>query len=257
MAKKAKVEELINQEVALVRPSLRDERGLLPGVEYHYDEFGLIDWRQHIKDKHIVLNRNAFARESIDVDSLSPEKLAEYKASATEDKLLIKLPGFRDVARLRGIVSATPKVWWENNAVICEYIIDWLPNYETNYQKFQHGAVASASVDSVSPMFRPFLEAVACNRAFARAVRESLCIHIVGYDELDPNLREEVIPEGSPRAVLEKQCIERGVSFSTLALYLEGAGITPDEGKEWKQFSDIPDYHCLTGLKLIKDESKH
>lgn len=237
-----------------VQPSFRDRDGMVRGFKYQYDSYGFVDWRKHIKDEHLVLNREVYAREGIDVKILNAEEIAKLKAEATADKLLIKLDGFKDIARLRGIKSAEPVVKWDefSGNAICHYTIHWIANRETDYTGQSHTAVASASTTSVGPNWQKYIETIASNRAFSRAVRESLCIHIVGAEEIDDLDKDvQIAPTGNPQKFLEELCAEKKLDFWAVKKYMEGAGMDIDE--QWTKISDIPQKLILTLGGLIKN----
>ncbi len=200
--------------------------GLVKNLEYKYDSYGFIDWRAMINPKHIVLNRNSLAKAGIPYESLSDADREKYLNEWPDDKKIIRLAGFKEVARLRGYQSITNKVEQVGDKVICHCTIEWKPNFE-GY--FSYTAAASASPANVAPEYSQALEAIACNRAFARAVRESLNIHVVSDEELDPNKVEEVsnskIPSTHPRAQLIKKCTDMGVEFPAVKTMLAGLGL--------------------------------
>lgn len=241
-------------EDVLVSPygHLRDTNGLLKSISYEYDEYGFVKWRNLIKPEHIVLNKAAYAKDGEDVSILTKEEIEEKKASAPEDRLLIKLAGFRTLSKVRGFLSILPSISFRDQAVICETTIKWLPNFETDFQIVETRGVASASRDSVAPTYAPFLEAIASNRAFVRTVREFLGIFTVCEEEINTNEVVEVSSVLRPSKYLAKICKEKGIDFPILLSYLDTHGVPVSDSMDC--FEKIPDKIATTALELIKND---
>lgn len=227
-----------------------DNRGLLKNIEYKYDSYGFVDWRAMINPKHIVLNRNSVAKAGYVYEALSDSDREKFLNEWPDDKKVIRLAGFKEVARLRGYYSVDNQIKQEGEKVICHCTIQWARNFEG---QFTYTAVASASPANVAPDYVQFLEAVACNRAFSRAVRESLNIHIVSDEELDQNKVEEVsnknIPSTHPRAQLIKVCQEKGIEFSTVKLMIGSLNI---DNEDIVSFDTIPAPTAMAVLAEIR-----
>lgn len=235
------------------RTYLRDDNNLIKGINYEYDEYGFIKWRNLIKSEHIVLNKAAFAKDGDDITALTKEETEEKKLTVSEDKLLIKLAGFRDLCNLRGFISILPSISYrDSQSVICETTIEWLPNFETGFNIVKTRGTASASPASVAPTYVPFLEAIASNRAFVRAVREFLRIFTVCEEEMNMNEVVEVSSVLRPSKYLSKICKEKSISFDTLLSYLEANGLSISESMDC--FEKIPDKIATTALELIKND---
>ena len=74
-----------------VKELKRDDNGLLDGVNYVFNEEGLVDWRKMVKQEYLVANRQR--AKSLDVSEL-------------EDKdLLILLVGIKELAQIIGYKS--------------------------------------------------------------------------------------------------------------------------------------------------------
>lgn len=235
------------------RKNLRDSNNLIKGINYEYDEYGFVKWRNLIKSEHIVLNKAAFAKDGDDITALTKEETEEKKLTVSEDKLLIKLAGFRDLCNLRGFISILPSISYKDSqSVICETTIEWLPNFETGFNIVKTRGIASASPASVAPTYVPFLEAIASNRAFVRAVREFLRIFTVCEEEMNMNEIVEVSSVLRPSKYLSKICKEKSISFDTLLSYLEANGLSISESMDC--FEKIPDKIATTALELIKND---
>ena len=77
MAAKKKVE---------TKPELRS---VLPKTES-----GVIDWRKIVSKKNILLNRNNFAKNGIDVDQLTEDEVNRLKDESPDKDVMISLGGF-------------------------------------------------------------------------------------------------------------------------------------------------------------------
>lgn len=240
------------EHVVLSERSLRDHDGLLKSVNYVFDSVGFINWRAMIPKEHIVLNRSAAAKLGINLELLSDDDKQKYLDEWSDDKKVVKLSGFREIARLRGFESVDFKLSQEGQKVVCSCTIDWIPNFEN--KGFSYTGVASASPESVGDkVYVKFLEAIAANRAFCRAVRESLNIYITSDEELDSTEKVEIATASSgPVAVLRKKCEDKGISFESIKKLLEGKGLESDEWVSWATLSIPAAVEALNEFK--KDE---
>ena len=80
--------------------------------------------------------------------------------------------------------------------------------------------MANATLNNTSSFATKFLEAIACNRAFIRCVRNFLNVHIVGDDEIDKSAVKpasgSAIAPLTPNSILEKEF--DSVSYTHLTL---------------------------------------
>lgn len=230
--------------------SLRNYDGLIKNLQYKYDSYGFVDWRAMINPKHVVLNRNSVAKAGLNYEALSDADREKFLVEWPDEKKIIKLAGFKEVARLRGYNSVNNRVEQFGEKVICHCTIEWLPNCD-GY--FTYTAAASASPANVAPEYSQALEAIACNRAFARAVRESLNIHVVSDEELDPNKVEEVsnakIPSTHPRAQLIKKCGDMGIEFPAVKTMIVGLGL---DNIDIVSFDTIPGPTAMSVLDEVR-----
>lgn len=230
--------------------SLRDSNGLIKNLQYKYDTYGFVDWRAMINPKHVVLNRNSVAKAGLNYEALSDTDREKFLVEWPDEKKIIKLAGFKEVARLRGYSSVKNTVEQVGEKVICHCTIEWIMNCD-GY--FTYTAAASASPANVAPEYSQALEAIACNRAFARAVRESLNIHVVSDEELDPNKVEEVsnakIPSTHPRAQLIKKCGEMGIEFPAVKTMIIGLGL---DNIDIVSFDTIPGPTAMSVLDEVR-----
>lgn len=170
----------------------RNEYGLLEHVKYEYLEDCSVNWRKMIPSKYIVPNKNNFEKRGVAI----PENQAEI-----EDKdLLILLAGFKEVGYIRGYTSVTYQVSVNSDMVGAQCNIKWIPNYESNMNSVEFCALADASVNNTQAFGRNYLSTIAENRAFVRAVRNFLKIHILGADEIGKGEAQEDAVSSSPTA---------------------------------------------------------
>lgn len=157
---------------------MRDENGLMKSIKYILNTDGTVNWRAMLKQEYLYPNPDFFKNRKLAI----PDSV-----DGLEDKqLLIYLAGLKDVAKIRGFTS----VEFDLNTVHPEHIqakcrIVWIPNFESDFKENLYEEYASATKSNADGFGMKFPEAIACNRAFVRCVRNYLGINIVGADELD------------------------------------------------------------------------
>ena len=238
----------------------RNEHGLLESVDYIFNEDGSVNWRAMINPEHLYPNKDWFEMRKMPV----PESIE----GLDDSQLLIKLGGIKELAKLRGINSVSYVVEEssdERSVVRC--LVDFISNYETVDQQgiggIHFSSVANATIHNTNGFAAKFLECIAENRAFVRAVRNFLGIHIVGADEIDTSKNKSpiVVPPSSsgakdisPQGILKEKV---GTDFNSFlnklrALYSDGKYENdPEVIKSWKDYKDIPAKECRKLLKLI------
>lgn len=239
---------------------IRNEDGLISDVEYVFNEDGSINWRAMIKQEFLFPNKSWF-------DSRK-QAIPNTIAGLNDTQLLIKLGGIKEVAKLRGFTSVKYDVIkCEPNYVTVKCGITWIPNYESNYESYYED-VANATVNNTSDFAIKFLETIAANRAFVRAVRNYLNIHIVGFDEIDSSKKsssaimdeETEITLPSSQGMLEKICKNNGINdfaeFQTvLRKWWKTGSYKNEEVKIWKSYSDISAKDARILMSLIKNNT--
>jgi len=234
----------------------RDENGLLINKTYVFEDDGTVNWKAMIPKEYIVVNKDYFEKRNIDVPT-SIEGLADKQ-------LMILLPGFKELAVIRGIVEVKKRVVesnYERAVVECTVILT--ENYETkNGMPIYYSEVANATFANTNQSSQLFLETIASNRAFVRAVRNALRIDIVGEDEMNSVTYK---PDGEETgkaevwmalAVAAKNAVTKKYpeGFKTFADFKAAliAKNTPD-AESWQDWKDIPPQ---TSLKLIGQLNK-
>lgn len=227
----------------------RNIHGLIDGIDYVFNEDGSVDWREMIKEEHLFPNRSWFESRGKDMPSST--------AGLQDFQLLIKLGGIKELARLRGFNSVkyhTVKCEKDHVAVVCE--IEFIGNYETGGQPITFQDMANANLQNTSSFATKFLETIACNRAFVRAVRNFLNVHIVGDDEIDkstPNSEPSSFAASlTPNGMLENK-FENFPSFQDKLRQLWKQELYRNESvTDWSAFEDIPPKEARVLIKLLK-----
>jgi len=235
----------------------RDKDGLLPNIVYQYNEDGTVDYKAMIPPQFIVFNRQKEA----DIKSTYNKELKELNPIECDPKYqLILLAGFKHIAKIRGynkVVFSRPSYGMNGVSVTCD--ITWRQNYETEGE-VTYGDVGGASTNNTSPIGKNklgewayYLETIAANRAFVRAVRNFLAIPTLGFDEIGSSLSEETpqtMEISPPHINLERKCAAKGIKLEFLIKKaikdkweLEG---NPSEWTEWKDISPRDSYALLS-----------
>ncbi len=236
----------------------RDEMGLLKNVNYIFKDDGTVDWKAMIPSKYIVINTEFFEKRQIAVPD---------STSGLEDKqLLILLGGIKELAKIRGITSVSKRVVESSNdraVVICT--VTFTPNYETGMQPFSYEEVASATLNNAIGFGQLYLETIASNRAFVRAVRNALRVDIVGSDELanfTSSTGSETTSESEPWHALRDaaknastQAFPDGFkTFDEFKSVLLQKKIDGADG--WNDWKDIPPTTIFKLITLLKKTQK-
>lgn len=163
----------------------RDENNMVVGLTYQYNEDGeTINWRKMVDPKDLVVNRQN--KEELEKKLKKP--FDQIQVSEVEDRhLLILLRGIKKLAKIRGYTAAIPTV----NASTPTHAsvtmnITWIPNKEDPVSVTE-GDTASANLMNTESFAQLYLDSIAKNRAYVRAVRTFLGIEIVGKDEVGPS----------------------------------------------------------------------
>ena len=226
----------------------RDENGLLKNTQYIFNEDGSIDWRKMVNDEHLFPNAQAF--------NGNPPSSIE---GIPDNKLLIKLAGIKELARLRGFSDVSYQVVkceLDHVAVICK--MTFIPNFETDAKAIVFEDMANATLDNTHDFGQNFLETMACNRAFVRCVRNFLNIHIVGADEIGKSnnnsaKKSSSMPGHSPQAILSTAYDSDFESFKSDLRKLWQKDLYKNNNiKDWSEFNDIPIKEARILIKLVK-----
>ena len=232
----------------------RNSFGLLDNVDYTFDDDGSVNWRSMIKDEHLFPNKSWFDMRRKDVPR-TIDGLGDHQ-------LLIKLSGIKELAKLRGfsdVAYEVVKCEPDHVAVICR--VTFLPNYETGGKAVVFQDMANATLNNTSNFATKFLETIACNRAFVRAVRNFLNVHIVGDDEIDKstapaptaNVSMGLTPSSMVEGLAKEKlsCANFEEFRTVLRDWWQSGKYKNNDVKDWNDYEDIPASQARILMKLI------
>lgn len=232
----------------------RNSFGLLDNVDYTFDDDGSVNWRSMIKDEHLFPNKSWFDMRRKDMPR-TIDGLGDHQ-------LLIKLSGIKELAKLRGfsdVAYEVVKCEPDHVAVICR--VTFLPNYETGGKAVVFQDMANATLNNTSNFATKFLETIACNRAFVRAVRNFLNVHIVGDDEIDKSTAPAPIANTNmgltPSSMVEGlakeklSCANFEEFRTVLRDWWQSGKYKNNDVKDWNDYDDIPAAQARILMKLI------
>lgn len=235
----------------------RNEKGLFENITYLYREDGLgIDWRKMLKPEHLAINRQY---ETELKTKFNTDDINTVDKTQLEDRyLMILLAGIKYLAKLRGYYEIDNKVTHVTDfKAVANCAITWIPNEETiDAQTFSDSA--SATSQNTQGFGSAYLESIACNRAFVRAVRNYLEINIVGADELKDQKealkQESGLKTDSPVKIVRQKLVDKGIK--TLEQLQEFAGKHKDKFStnpaEWTKLEELDSTDLFTILSLLK-----
>lgn len=220
----------------------RDEKGLLPGIQYIYnDDKKSVNWRAMVKPEYLVPNK---------------QRTQETDVTKLEDKdLIILLHGLKELADLRGykVVDFDVKTA-QREFVSTKCVIEWLPNFEKGGESIKFASTADAHFENTEGFGQKFLTAIAENRAFARCIRNFLKINIVSQEELSKEEPQENAAPQKPEQILTVLMEKAGISFEQLKEKLIAESF---EGAELlESVSDIPKMKIYELTARIDDAIK-
>ena len=233
----------------------RNEHGLLESVDYEFNQDGSVNWRAMISPEHLYPNKDHFEMRKMPV----PDSIEGLE----DNQLLIKLGGIKELAKLRGFHNLTYDIYESSDSrVVTQCMINWIDNYESNGSQ-TFSSIANATIQNTNGFAAKFLECIAENRAFVRAVRNFLGIHIVGADEIDSSKNKSPIvappsssgaKDISPQGILKEKAGTDFNSFKeSLRAWYKTEAYTndPEVIKEWADYKDVPAKECRKLLKLL------
>jgi hypothetical protein len=222
----------------------RNDFGLIcdDSVVYVYNDDGTINWRKMIKPEFLVPNKKYFQEKGLPI----PETV-----DGLEDKyVLILLGGLKELAQTRGFRSIEHNVTAPSeNYVISVCKIIWEPNYETSDREVIFSAIGDAHPRNTVGLGKDFLGPIAENRAFCRAVRNFLKIHIVSTEEAGLSAGESQ-PEDASTKLLREAMTKYAIPFETIKARLVEESF--DKAADMTELKDIPRHKQLELLERIK-----
>jgi hypothetical protein len=224
----------------------RDENGLVKGVDYVFDEHGMIDWRKTLPKKFFYFKDDQYQGEDID--------------NVPDNALLVYLDGFKWLAKIRGYKSIRyPVVQSNTDFATCVCEIDWIGNYETEGRDVVHSSVGYSTLDNTSDFMGLYLGPDAENKAFIRAVRTFLRVNVCGGEEIAPEnnfkrvkIRKEAKNEyGSSDVVnILEDCMNKlNLDFATVLKTVKDDGEKFDEDP--KNLKELHSKKPTLTMKLI------
>lgn len=230
---------------------LRDERGLIKTVEHKFNQFGFVDWREMVNSEYIFLNKYNLAAKGIDVEILEDEERKNLIESAEERDLVIGLEGFRELARLRGIKKIETHLGHKDeHSTSVTVTIEWISNFE--YPEGLVGsATAGANLNNTDGAYANYLETIAENRAFCRAVRHSLGIASPAQEEIKWDDKVDLKKDAPDLATaLSKLLQENNIPFEKFQSRIQEQEMFWDE--KWKTPKDIPNEYVFKFYNYTK-----
>jgi hypothetical protein len=209
---------------------VRNEFGLLDGIDYKYSDDGFIDWKATIPPAHLFPNKDRFIAAKKEI----PKTIEGLK----DEEILIKISGLKWAARIRGYKSVEfimDHIGEEKCVARCK--IKWLGNYETQMQEVDFEDVASTNYHNCDGFAKMFLESIAANRAFSRCVRNFLNINIVSEEELGPYKENAAkadeasassLDSVTPQSIFLKQALEKLGSLDAVVQFVNQTDVDTD-----------------------------
>lgn len=256
----------------------RDHNGLVTGIKYIYTEDGLVDWFSMLKPQHLYVLKD----KEKEVEKKYGKSISELNLKDIDKKYLcVLLSGLRYLANLRGakiIRQNVNNVYYDPRyeavtscTATCNIV--WIGNFETGMQEVEYSDIAGASLISVDPFVKKYIETIAANRAFCRAVRGFLNISVVSKDEVGPDTTFPTIsPEDTEISkstknnatdFLQKRLNEEKWSFDLFKKAVikghldkfKNSSVSPEK---WESIKDIPpeDVFVILGTMLSKKKAE-
>lgn len=225
----------------------RDDKGLLSGVSYIFEDNGLVNWRKMVKPEFLVANR---------------DRTKEANIENLQDRdLIILLGGLKDLAQIRGFDSVDYNVYSAAEDYVCvSCTINWIPNFETEGRGVKFQSLASTSFNNTKDFGKLYLAEMAENRAFCRCVRNFLRINIVSAEELSNSPSSNPFTNGGttssssnePSQILADAMKQKGVSFSSVKKRLISEGYA--DAESLNSVNDISKTKIFELISRIKNK---
>lgn len=236
---------------------LRNDYGLLEGMEYKFREDSTVDWKQMVDPKFLYLNPDMGRRNRL--ETKYGKKFDEIKP--IEDRvddvdLVISLGGLKSLLRLRGYDSVFYTIGESNQSyasVRCS--IDFIANYESEGRAIGYTDCACAHMDNANGFGKSYLLETATNRSFARCIRNFLNINIVSQEELGgavPDTTEST--KEMPYKILKTVMEANKVSWDKIRQKLVDEKV--DGSEDFKSINDIPLFKVLEMTARIEKAAK-
>lgn len=250
-ARKRSSTKSIDEREKIISLFSRDKYGLFTNKEYKFKEDGSIDWKKMIPLKYFVFNKSWFENNNIEVPKANDLSEVDNPDDYNDQQVLILLGGIKEIAKIRGVESIEKSIVNSGpDRCIAITKVTFSPNYENPNGLVVEG-VANATSFNTSSDFQVYLETIASNRSFVRAVRNALRIDVVGSDELADTQYEDGTQEAGAVKPSAALC-EAAALYTTT---LDGTSTNLDtfekfrrflieknieEAHNWNEWDDIP-----------------
>lgn len=242
----------------------RDTFGLFNNVDYTFKSDGSVDWKAMVPKQYLVFNKKWFENNDQEIPQAKNLSEVDDPSAYKDEQILILLAGIKEIAKLRGLLSVEKEVVESTfDKVTVITTVTFCSNYEYP-DGLIYSDVASATVHNTHNDFQVYLDAIASNRSFVRAVRNALRIDIVGEDEIKDSSSYE---SGSadtgavePWRALSEAAAEFSVSMDGTEVKLDSFDRFKkyllikkvEDAALWNSWEDIPVGHIWLYLKQIK-----
>jgi hypothetical protein len=255
---RAKAAKLICETAAELKPSARTITKVITKATE------IFDWKELIPAKFVDISSNWLTTNGIDPNGVTDSNKEELKEKCGEENLIIKLGGFKHLAALRGIKSIKYDMTGADKAKhvtsICylnldEVIFKTESGEEIFFPEIQASGIANATSENTSYPFNMYLESMAENRSFIRAVKAAFNINVLGAEEVQapPAQTVSILSEEgttTPQESLRALVSGRSKTFSDLK---ENLRKKKWEGfdSDWNDFNDVPAEQCFLIIDSI------
>ncbi len=172
VAKKTAAKKAVKK--AFKNPYKRNESGLLENMDYVFRDDGSVNWKTMIPSEFVKANEEVLEQEGVEM----PDDISELE----DYQKVILLGGMKEVAKIRGLKRRSTKVdYVSDTKAVVTTELEFIDNYEGS---LVYSDTASATIDNTGGIGSFYLETIAANRSFVRAVRNALRIDVLGNDEL-------------------------------------------------------------------------
>lgn len=222
----------------------------------------LFDWKSLIPSKYVDISNFWYSQEGIVIKETTEAEREELKERCGEENLIIKLAGFKHIAHLRGMTSVDYRVEHispEHVSAQCQISFNEAivtdGDKEYYFPRMHISGVANATTLNTSYPFSMFLESMAENRAFIRAIKTAFNINILGAEELQIQSTAQTSLIGdeegckTPQESLKGLVLGKGKSFPDLLESLKKKKWANCE--KWKDFADVPSEECIQIINNI------
>jgi hypothetical protein len=221
------------------------------------------DWKSLIPEEYFEINPSWPGKTEIEnFDNLSKEEKIKLKSQVPDEYLLIKLAGFKYLAKLRGVQEIDFDLKYANEDHVSAKCTITLPDAEFEGKIFKGGkfsGLASATKENTIYPFSSYLESMVENRSFIRAVKVALNINVLGAEEVNGSSKAvttSLMEEEAPMNVqdsLKAMISAKGKTFADLKKNLEDKKWENHES--WQDYKDIPTADALLIINTIVNKS--